>query len=288
MTKLQSVAESERGAAGRVAGEESIGELLRDWRRRRRMSQLDLAIEAEVSARHISFVETGRARPSREMVMRLCEHLGVPLRQRNRMLIAAGYAPVYRERPVQALEMGAVRQAMEKILSGHEPYPALVVDRVWNLVAANGGAAMLIEGISEELLQKPINIMRVSLHPGGLARQMVNLAEVRAHLLAGLRRQADASGDGELADLYEELAAYRYPGVDVNVARLPGPGDILVPLRIRRGDTVLSMFTTIVTFGTPVDVTVAELAIEMFWPNDEATAAAFEPQRAAGRAGGHG
>lgn len=278
---------SEPGA-GRVAGEESIGELLRDWRRRRRMSQLDLAIEAEVSARHISFVETGRARPSREMVMRLCEHLGVPLRQRNRMLIAAGYAPVYRERPVQAPEMEAVRQAMEKILSGHEPYPALVVDRTWNMVAANAGAAMLVEGMPEELLREPINIMRLSLHPDGLARRLVNLAEVRAHLLAGLRRQADASGDGGLADLYEELVAYRYPDVDVDVTRLPGPGDILVPLRIRRGDAVLSMFTTIVTFGTPVDVTVAELAIEMFWPSDEVTAAAFEPQHAAARSGDQG
>lgn len=255
--------------------DESFGELLRSWRQRRRVSQLDLAIEADVSARHVSFLETGRARPSREMVMKLAEELEVPLRHRNRLLVAAGFAPVFRERDVAAPEMDVVRQALDKILAGHEPYPAVVVDKVWNLVAANAAAGMFMEGVPAELLKEPINVMRLSLHPDAMGGRLINLAEVRAHLLHGLRRQAEASGDGGLAELHDELAGYTYPGVELNVAHVPGPADILLPLRIRQGDRILSMFTTIATFGTPVDVTVSELAIETFWPNDEETAAAF-------------
>ncbi|MFG2074101.1 helix-turn-helix domain-containing protein [Nonomuraea maritima] len=253
----------------------SFGELLRSWRQRRRVSQLDLGIEADVSARHISFLETGRSRPSREMVMKLAEELDVPLRHRNALLVAAGFAPVYPEREVRAPEMSVVRQALEKILAGHEPYPAVVVDAAWNLVAANAAAAMFMEGVPDELLAEPVNVLRLSLHPKAMGGRLLNLAEVRAHLLYRLRRQAEVSGDGRLAELHDELAAYTYPGVDLNVAHVPGPGDILVPLRIAAGDRVLSMFTTIATFGTPVDVTLSELAIETFWPNDEETAAAF-------------
>ncbi|GAA3315526.1 MULTISPECIES: helix-turn-helix domain-containing protein [Nonomuraea] len=248
---------------------------MRSWRQRRRVSQLDLGIEAEVSARHISFLETGRARPSRDMVMRLSEELEIPLRHRNRLLVAAGYAPVFPEREVRAPEMEVVRQALDKILAGHEPYPALVVDAAWDLVAANGAAAMFMEGAPAELLKEPVNVMRLSLHPEAMGGRLVNLPEVRAHLLHRLRRQAEASGSGRLAELHDELAGYTYEGVDLNVAHVPGPADILLPLRIRHGDRVLSMFTTIATFGTPVDVTVSELAIETFWPNDEETAAAF-------------
>lgn len=255
--------------------EESFGDLLRTWRQRRRVSQLDLAIEADVSARHVSFLETGRARPSREMVMRLAGELEVPLRQRNRMLVAAGFAPVYAEREVRAPEMAAVRRALDRILAGHEPYPAVVVDAAWNLVAANTAAALFMEGVPAELLKEPVNVMRLSLHPEAVGGRLVNLAEVRAHLLHQLRRQAEASAHGALGELYDELASYTYPGVDLDVAHAPGPADILVPLRIRHGDRVLSMFTTIATFGTPVEVTVSELAIEMFWPGDEETAAAF-------------
>jgi transcriptional regulator with XRE-family HTH domain len=255
--------------------EESFGDLLRTWRQRRRVSQLDLAIEADVSARHVSFLETGRARPSREMVMRLAGELEVPLRQRNRMLVAAGFAPVYAEREVRAPEMAAVRRALDRILAGHEPYPAVVVDAAWNLVAANTAAALFMEGVPAELLKEPVNVMRLSLHPEAVGGRLVNLAEVRAHLLHQLRRQAEASAYGALGELYDELASYTYPGVDLNVAHAPGPADILVPLRIRHGDRVLSMFTTIATFGTPVEVTVSELAIEMFWPGDEETATAF-------------
>ncbi|MFI7640112.1 helix-turn-helix domain-containing protein [Nonomuraea sp. NPDC049400] len=262
---------------GAVAiNETSFGDLLRSWRQQRRVSQLDLSIEADVSARHISFLETGRARPSREMVMKLAEELEVPLRHRNRLLVAAGFAPVYPEREVRGPEFEIVRRALDKILAGHEPYPAVVVDATWNLVAANSAAAMFMEGVPDELLKEPINVMRLSLHPQAMGGRLLNLAEVRAHLLHQLRRQSEMSGDGRLAELHDELAAYTYPGVDLNVAHVPGPADILVPLRIAAGDRVLSMFTTIATFGTPVDVTVSELAIETFWPNDEETAAAFQ------------
>ncbi|MFE0075856.1 helix-turn-helix domain-containing protein [Nonomuraea sp. NPDC059023] len=255
--------------------EESFGDLLRSWRQRRRVSQLDLAIEAEVSARHVSFLETGRARPSREMVMKLAEELEVPLRHRNRLLVAAGFAPVFRERDVTAPEMDAVRRALDKILAGHQPYPAVVVDATWNLVAANEAAGMFMDGVPDHLLKDPINIMRLSLHPEAMGGRLLNLPEVRAHLLHRLRRQAETSGDGRLAELHDELAAYTYPGVELNVAVVPSPADILLPLRVRHGERVLSMFTTIATFGTPVEVTVSELAIETFWPNDEETAAFF-------------
>ncbi|TDC92552.1 XRE family transcriptional regulator [Nonomuraea deserti] len=255
--------------------EESFGELLRSWRQRRRVSQLDLAIEAGVSARHISFLETGRARPSREMVLKLAEELEVPLRHRNRLLVSAGFAPIYPERAVRAPEMHLVRQALDRILAGHEPYPALVVDAAWTLVAANKAAGVFMEGVPAELLSEPVNVMRLSLHPDAMGGRLLNLAEVRAHLLHRLRRQAETSGDGRLAELHDELASYTYPGVDLNVAHVPGPGDILLPLRIAAGDRVLSMFTTIATFGTPMDVTVSELAIETFWPADEETAATF-------------
>lgn len=255
--------------------EETFGDLLRSWRQRRRVSQLDLAIDAGVSSRHISFLETGRARPSREMVIKLTEELEVPLRHRNRLLVAAGFAPVFPEREVRDPRLRSVREALDKILAGCEPYPALVVDAEWNLVAANSAAAMFMDGVPAELLQEPVNVMRLSLHPDAMGGRLVNLAEVRAHLLHRLRRQAEISGDGRLAELHDELAGYVYPGVDLNVAHVPGPSDILVPLRIRHGATTLSMFTTLATFGSPVDVTVSELAIEMFWPNDEETAAAF-------------
>ncbi|MFI6597535.1 helix-turn-helix domain-containing protein [Nonomuraea sp. NPDC050536] len=256
--------------------DETFGDLLRSWRQRRRVSQLDLAIEADVSARHISFLETGRARPSREMVMKLSEELDVPLRHRNRLLVAAGFAPVFHEREVRAPEMEVVRQALDKILAGHEPYPALVVDAAWNLVAANSAVALFMDGVPAELLEEPVNVMRLSLHPQAMGGRLLNLPVVRAYLLAQLRRQAEASGDGVLAELHDELAGYTYPGVELNVAHVPGPGDILLPLRIRHGDEVLSMFTTIATFGTPLDVTVSELAIETFWPADEETALAFK------------
>ena len=250
-----------------------VGELLRDWRRRRRMSQLDLSVEAEVSARHLSFVETGRSKPSRELVLHLAEHLDVPLRERNALLLAAGYAPVYPERPLDAGDLEPVRAALDKILAGHEPYPAVIVDRHWNLVSANGAAfAVLTDGVAPALLEPPVNALRVSLHPDGLAPRIANLAEYSAHLLTRLRREHAVSGDRDLLALHDELRGY--PGVDDGASHHPDPASLLfVPLVLRSPAGQLTFFSTLATFGTALDITVAELAIESFFPADEATEA---------------
>lgn len=250
-----------------------IGTLLRDWRRRRRLSQLDLALEAGVSARHVSFVETGRARPSAEMVLHLAAQLDVPLRERNRLLRAAGYAPVFEERSLDDPEMAPVREAVQAVLDGHDPYPALAVDHGWALVAHNRGAALLMAGLPEELLAPPLNVLRASLHPDGLAPRIVNLAEWKAHLLERLDRQAALTGDPALRGLHDELAAYPAPEPD---AATPPVNDVAVPLRLRAPDGgELRFISTVTTFGTPVDVTVEELSIESFFPADPATAAAL-------------
>jgi len=250
-----------------------VGALLRDWRQRRRRSQLDLALDAGVSARHVSFVETGRAKPSRDMVLHLADQLEVPLRERNRLLLAAGYAPVYGERSLDDPEMAPVREALELVLRGHEPYPAVVVDRGWNVVAGNRANRLLLEGCAPELLGPPLNVLRVSLHPDGMAPRILNLGAWRAHLLERVERQAALTGDAELARLRDEVAAY--PGPDHE-----GPseviGDIVVPLHLRMlGADELRFFSTMATFGTAVDITVAELSIESFFPADEATARAM-------------
>jgi transcriptional regulator with XRE-family HTH domain len=246
-----------------------VGPLLRDWRRRRRLSQLDLALEAGVSARHVSFVETGRARPSPEMVLHLAEQLDVPLRDRNGLLLAAGYAPVYEERDLEAPEMEPVRAALELVLRGHEPYPAAVVDRTWELIQGNRGIGLLIEGVDPELLAPPVNVLRVSLHPRGMAPGILNLADWRAHLLARLERQIAATGDPSLVTLLRELEAYPAPEATGSAEDL---GDVCVPLRLRTPHGELSFISTVATFGTAVDITVAELAIESFFPADAVTA----------------
>ena len=250
------------------------GELLRQWRERRRLSQLDLALAAETSARHLSFVETGRARPSRDMLLRLAEQLEVPLRERNHLLLAGGYAPVFGQAPLDAPQMAAVREALGKVLAGHEPYPAVVVDRSWNLVDANAAVAVLLGPTDPALLAPPANVLRVSLHPDGMAPRILNLGELRAHLFGRLRRQVALTGDAGLAELLEELRAYPcdQPEPEVDV---PGPGDVVVPLRLRHGDQELSFLSIMASFGTPLDVTVAELAIESFFPADPATGAAL-------------
>jgi transcriptional regulator with XRE-family HTH domain len=252
----------------------TVGTLLRDWRQRRRLSQLDLALEAGVSARHLSFVETGRSRPSAEMVLHLADQLEVPLRDRNQLLLAAGYAPRYGERSLDEPEMKPVRDAVELVLAGHEPYPAVVVDRGWNLVAGNRAVALLTEGVAPELLEPPVNVLRVSLHPDGVAPRIANLGEWRAHLLERLGRQVATTGDAELAALYEELAAYPAPTAPVESTgeEARRAADIVIPLRIRTDDGELAFFSTVTTFGTPLDVTVSELAIESFFPADAATA----------------
>ena len=244
------------------------GTLLREWRVRRRLSQLDLALDAGISARHLSFVETGRARPSAEMVLHLADELGVPLRERNRLLLAAGYAPVYEERALDDPEMQPVHEAVQLVLDGHDPYPAITVDHGWALVAHNRGAAMLMAGLPEHLLAPPMNVLRASLHPEGLAPRIVNLAEWKSHLLERLGRQAALTGDPALRTLYDELDTYPAPPAGDGAA----VNDVVVPLRLRVPEGELRLLSTVTTFGTPVDITVEELSIESFFPADAATA----------------
>jgi transcriptional regulator with XRE-family HTH domain len=247
-----------------------VGPLLRTWRLRRRLSQLELALDAGVSARHLSFVETGRSRPSEHMVLHLAEQLEVPLRERNDLLLAAGYAPVYSQRAFDDPELGPVREALGLVLAGHEPYPAVVVDRGWRMIAGNRALSLLTDGAAAELLEPPVNVLRLALHPDGMARRILNLGEWRTHVLEGLGHSVAASGDAELAALHEEIAAYPGPRAQT----VPGHG-IFVPLRLRAEDAELSFFSTRTTFGTALDVTVAELAIESFYPADATTAAAL-------------
>ena len=249
----------------------AIGTLLRDWRKRRHLSQLGLVLEAGVSSRHLSFVETGRSRPSAELVMHLADALDVPLRERNGLLLAAGYAPAYGQRDLAEPEMGSVREALDRVLVGHEPYPALVVDRHWGMIAGNRAVALLTAGVAAHLLEPPVNVLRLALAPDGLALRVVNLGEWRAHLLDRLGRQTVVSGDPALSVLYEELAAYpgdtRSPPPDLTAS------EVAVPLRLHDGDGgELAFISTITTFGTAVDVTVSELSIEAFFPADETTA----------------
>ncbi|NIE68416.1 helix-turn-helix transcriptional regulator [Burkholderia sp. Ax-1719] len=257
------------------AGRRSVGELLREWRVRRRMSQLLLATEAEISTRHLSFVESGRATPSREMVMHLAEQLDVPLRERNALLVAAGYAPMYRERPLDDPHLAAARDAVELVLRGHEPYPALAVDRHWNIVASNGALAPLIGDASPALLAAPINALRLSLHPEGIAPRILNWHAWRAHLLARLQRQIEASADDVLVKLHDELAAYPTPPGAAPASSEPIQHLIAVPLRVRSALGELSFYSATTVFGTPVDITLSELAIEAFFPADARTAEAL-------------
>jgi transcriptional regulator with XRE-family HTH domain len=249
------------------------GNLLREWRRRRNLSQLALASGSAVSTRHLSFIETGRSRPSREMVLHLADRLDVPLRERNRLLLAAGYAPVFPERPLADDEMAPVREALERFLAAHEPYPAVVVDRGWNLVLANEASLALTAGVAPELLAPPANVLRATLHPDGMAPHIVNFAEWSGHLLHRLRRQIEITGDDDLARLYDEVATY--PNVVLEPPAAASAANIVLPLRLRAGDAELTFFSTVTTFGTPVDVTLSELAVEAFYPADRETAAAL-------------
>lgn len=250
-----------------------VGEHLRDWRTRRRMSQLDLALEAEISTRHLSFLETGRAQPSREMVLHLSDQLEIPLRERNVILMAAGFAPVFPERSLEAPELAAARRAVDVILRAHEPCPALVVDLRWNLVAANAAIEPLLAGVDAELLKPPLNVMRISLHPLGLAPRIANLGEWRHHAVDRLRRQAELTADPGLLALIEEIRGYpRPPAPD---RRPDDYGGVVIPFQLMVGDAVLSLFGTTTVFGTPVDITLSELTLETFFPADTATAEAL-------------
>ena len=249
-----------------------IGDLLRDWRQRRRLSQFALADEAGVSPRHLSFIETGRSRPSREMLVRLMERLEIPLRERNLLLHSAGFAALYPERRLDDADLAAARRAVDLVLAGHEPNPALAVDRAWNLVAMNRAVRFLIAGAEPKLLAPPVNVLRLSLHPAGLAPRIVNLNQWRGHLFARLRHEIERTADARLADLLAELERYpnRLDGAGADSSRSP---ELIVPLRLRTERGEATFFSTTMVFGAPSEVTLSELAIESFFPADHATAA---------------
>jgi transcriptional regulator with XRE-family HTH domain len=255
-----------------------VGDHLREWRQRRRMSQLDLASEAEVSTRHLSFVETGRSQPSREMVLHLAERLDVPLRDRNVLLVAAGFAPVFPESGLDDPTLDAVRKAVDLVLKGHEPYPALAIDRRWELVASNAAVAPLLAGVDEILMRPPVNVLRLSLHPAGLAPRIVNYMEWRSHLIARLRRQIEISADPDLAELMSELRSYPPPpgAGSRRPASSKGRAEVVVPFQLATKGGCLSFISTTTVFGTPIDITLSELAIESFFPADVETAARLQ------------
>jgi transcriptional regulator with XRE-family HTH domain len=255
--------------SGATATRRPVGEQLREWRERRRLSQLELSIQANVSTRHLSFVETGRAKPTSEMILRLTEHLDVPLRERNGLLLAGGFAPAYPSNDLHGPELAVVLDALRQVLAGHEPFPALVIDRTWTLVEANDAIQRLTAGASPALLEPPVNVLRLALHPDGMAPRIANLPEWRGHLLHRLHHDATVTGDPALEKLYEELQAY--PGGRAKSE----PRSPAVPLRYRVGNTELSFISITAVFGTPLDVTVSELAIEAFYPADASTAAAL-------------
>ncbi|AWL85156.1 MULTISPECIES: helix-turn-helix domain-containing protein [Streptomyces] len=277
-----------------VLPDTEVGPLLRDWREQRRISQLELALRADSSARHISFIETGRSRPSEDMVLRLAEHLDIPVRERNALLVIAGYAPRYPQTSLDDPAMASLRESLERLLAAYEPYPALVVDGTYGVVAANRGVALLLEGVPEKLLAPPLNAMRLTLHPEGLAPRIVNLPEWRADLLAQMDRQIALVRSPALRELYDEVAAYPAParagGTDRTAEGTGGAVPVAgradragrerdraaafaLPMLLEHGGRVLSFVSSIATFNTPMDVTVAELAIETFLPADRETAA---------------
>lgn len=246
-----------------------LGPTIRDWRKRRRLSQLDLALDADISPRHLSFIETGRSRPSREVVLRLADGLGLTLRNRNALLLAAGFAPGHAERSYDDPDLAAAREVVQRILDAHLPFPALAVDRHWHLIAANGAVMALMAGAAPALLEPPVNVLRLSIHPDGLAGRIANLAEWKRHLIERLHRQVEASGDGVLEALAEELKAYPAPASSAPAGDIAG---IAVPLVLDSPAGRLSFLSTTTMFGTPVEVTLSEMAIESFFPADAETA----------------
>jgi len=249
-----------------------VGDLLRQWRQRRRLSQLDLACDAGISTRHLSFVETGRAQPSRDMVLHLAEQLEVPVRERNVLLVAAGFAPIFPERTLHDPALASARAAIDLILERQKPYPAFALDRHWNVAISNAALPELYDGVAPELLEPPINALRLSLHPSGMAPRIANLAEWRAHLVDRLRRQVEITADPVLIDLLAEANSYPAP-LGRPVAATGLDHAVAVPFRVRTKAGLLAFFSTTTIFGTPVDVTLSELALELFFPADDETAA---------------
>lgn len=261
----------------------SAGNLLRDWRQRRRLSQLALAVDADISQRHLSFVESGRSLPSRDMVLRLTEQLAVPLRERNSILVAAGFAPIYRDRPLGSPELAGARTVIQRILDGHDPHPALAVDRHWSLLAANKAVGMLLAGVAGHLVAGPVNVLRVSLHPEGLASRVVNFREWRSHIFKRLSHEIDVSADATLVALLDELKSYPVPFEGRTPRKSAGPShsDIAVPLILASERGPLSFLSTTTVFGTATDVTLSEVAIEAFFPADPETSTAMAAMAAA-------
>ncbi|MFE1287865.1 helix-turn-helix domain-containing protein [Streptomyces sp. NPDC058751] len=269
-----SIVPSGPAAVPTAPADAGVGPLLRGWREQRRVSQLELALRAGSSARHISFIETGRSRPSEEMVLRLAGHLDVPVRERNELLLAAGYAPRYTETPLDDPSMDALREGVERLIQGYEPYPALVVNATYDVLAANRGIALLLDGVTDRLLVPPLNAIRLTLHPEGLAPRIRNLRTWRDHLLAQMDRQIALRRSAPLRALYEEVAAFPVPDRDAGADddEPPGPTPLFaLPMRIEHEGRVLSFISSISTFNTPMDVTVSELAVETFLPADPAT-----------------
>lgn len=251
----------------------AVGTLVRDWRNRRRRSQMDVALDVGVSTRHLSFVETGRSNPSPKLLVALADELAVPLRERNALLLAAGYAPRYPETALDDAAMARVRGALQRLLDSHQPYPGAVIDRTWNVVVSNEAGQVLVAGAAPELLRPPVNVFRVSLHPDGMASRILNFADWAGYLVGELRHAAALSGAPELEALLEEVSAYP------NIAALGSWHEsadfeaptLLVPLRLDLDGVELSLITTLTKFGTPQDVTLSELAVELFFPADEVT-----------------
>lgn len=261
-----------------VAPSRPVGQLLREWRERRRLSQLELSIQADISTRHLSFIETGRSRPTPAMILRLTEHLEVPLRERNQVLLAGGYAPAYPQHGLDEPELAQVRAALRLVLTGHEPYPAVVINRWWELVEANGAIGMVTAGCADHLLQPPVNVLRLSLHPDGMAPRIINLAQWRAHLLGQVRRRAEQTGDSKLRELYDELRDYP-GGLDESMPA----SNVVLPLRLKHAGGELSLFSISASVETAADITVDELAVETFYPADELTAQLLRASAAASR-----
>lgn len=255
-----------------VMMKEPVGHLLRVWRERRRMSQLDLSADAEISSRHLSFIETGRSIPSREMVLRLADRLEIPLRERNVLLSAAGYAAVFAERSLADPSLEPARRAIDALLAAHEPYPALVIDRHWTLIESNAAVRRLLGGVEPKLLEPPVNVLRLALHPGGLAPRTKNLGEWRAHLLSRLQRQIELTADAVLLEMMQELKSYPAPS---GGGRSPAGREfdgLVVPFKLMTERGLLTFLSTTTVFGTPVEITLSELAIESFFPADAETA----------------
>jgi transcriptional regulator with XRE-family HTH domain len=263
----------------------SFGSLLRKWRDRRALSQLALAVEAEISQRHLSFIVSVRSQPSREMVLHLAEQLRIPIRERNLLLASAGYAPIFQERGFDDAGFAAARHAVEAILRGHEPHPALAVDRDWTLLASNRAVDVLLTDVEPEMLKPPLNVLRLSLHPSGLASRIVNYREWRAHIIARLVQQVDSSGDQTLAGLLAEIKAYPAPpqAKPDRVAGKDLAGQIAMPFRLETAEGALSFLSTTTVFGTAVDITLSELTIETFFPADPETAEIMRRLAGAGR-----